>query len=100
VARWERRYTANLSKMPTDEFLAGGSRLVHFWTASTSTLVGYNVYRGTVSGGAYTVKLSSSPVPRTAYTDTTVEPGQQYSYVVTAVDSNGVESVSRIGRRL
>ena len=63
------------------------------WTASTSTVVGYNIYRGTVSGGPYTVKLNATPVSGTSYTDTAVVAGQAYYYVVTAVDSSGVESV-------
>jgi hypothetical protein len=61
------------------------------WTASTSTVSGYNVYRSTVSGGPYT-KLNSTPIAATAYVDTTVQTGQTYYYVVTSVDSSGVES--------
>jgi hypothetical protein len=62
------------------------------WTASTSTVVGYNVYRGSVSGGPYTL-ITSAPVAGTAYTDLTVQAGQTYFYVVTAVDASGNESV-------
>lgn len=63
------------------------------WTASTSTNVaGYNVYRGTASGGPYT-KLTSALVSGTAYTDSTAQPGQTYYYVATAVDSSNSESV-------
>ena len=58
-----------------------------------STVVGYNVYRGTVSGGPYTLQLNSSPITGTTYTDLMVTSGQSYYYVVTAVDSHGVESV-------
>jgi Abnormal spindle-like microcephaly-assoc'd, ASPM-SPD-2-Hydin/Protein of unknown function (DUF1573) len=61
------------------------------WTASTSTVVGYNVYRSTISGGPYTL-ITSSPVPGETYTDTSVQAGVTYFYVVTAVDSNGNES--------
>jgi fibronectin type 3 domain-containing protein len=61
------------------------------WTASTSTVSGYNVYRSTVSGGPYT-KLNSTPIAATTYVDTTVQSGQTYYYVVTSVDSSGVES--------
>ena len=63
------------------------------WTASTSTVSGYNVYRSTVSGGPYT-KLNSSPIATTTFVDTTVQSGQTYFYVVTSVDSSGVESVN------
>jgi hypothetical protein len=63
------------------------------WMASTSSNVtGYNVYRATQSGGPYT-KLTSSPVVGTSYTDVTVQAGQTYYYVTTAVDSGGNESV-------
>ena len=62
------------------------------WTASTSTVSGYNVYRGTVSGGPYT-KINSSLVAGLSYTDLTVQSGTTYYYVTTAVDSSGNESV-------
>jgi Protein of unknown function (DUF1573)/Immunoglobulin domain/Immunoglobulin I-set domain len=61
------------------------------WTASTSTVSGYNAYRSTVSGGPYT-KLNSTPVAATTYVDSTVQAAQTYFYVVTSVDSSGVES--------
>lgn len=63
------------------------------WASSASSgIVGYNVYRGTVSG-TYS-KITSSSVAGTSYTDTTVQSGQNitYYYMVTAVDSSGVES--------
>jgi len=61
------------------------------WSASTSTVSGYNVYRSTTSGGPYT-KVNSSLVTGTSYTDTTVQASQTYFYVVTSVDSSNVES--------
>jgi hypothetical protein len=61
------------------------------WTASgTATVIGYNVYRAT-SSGQY-VKITTSPVTGTSYTDTTVQAGQGYSYQVTSVDDLGNES--------
>jgi len=63
------------------------------WIASTSTVVGYNVYRSTTSGGPYTL-ITSSPVSGITFTDTTVQAGVTYFYVVTAVDANGNESVN------
>jgi hypothetical protein len=63
------------------------------WTASSSSNVaGYNIYRSTTSGGSYT-KLNTSLVVPTSYTDSTVQAGLTYYYVVTAVDTSGDESV-------
>ena len=61
------------------------------WTASASVVAGYNVYRSQTSGGPYT-KLDSSIVAADSYTDSTVQSGQTYYYVVTSVTSAGVES--------
>ena len=61
------------------------------WTASTSSVVGYNVYRATVSGGPYTM-INTALEAATSYTDLNVQAGQTYYYVVTAVNSSGVES--------
>jgi hypothetical protein len=61
------------------------------WDAITSSVIGYNVYRGTQSGGPYT-KLTTPLEESTFYTDATVESGQSYFYVVTAVDANNEES--------
>lgn len=61
------------------------------WTPSTSAVSGYNVYRGTQTGGPYT-KETSSLVPGATYTDLTVQSGLTYYYVLTSVQSNGVES--------
>jgi len=58
------------------------------WTASTSTVIGYNVYRGAQSGGPYVV-LNSAPNVGTTYTDGTVQAGATYYYVVNAVDASG-----------
>jgi fibronectin type 3 domain-containing protein len=60
------------------------------WSASGSA-VGYNIYRGTVSGGPYTM-INGSLDGTTAYTDSTVVSGQTYYYVATAVDGSSRES--------
>ena len=61
------------------------------WMASTSSLSGYNVYRGTVSGGPYT-KINTALEAATSYVDNTVQPGTTYFYAVTSLDSSGLES--------
>jgi len=63
------------------------------WSPSSSTVSGYNVYRGTVSGGPYT-KINSSVNASTSYLDSSVVSGTTYFYVTTAVDNSGDESVN------
>lgn len=60
------------------------------WSPSTSSVIGYNVYRGTTVG-AYT-KLNSAVDASTSYTDTTVVSGTTYFYAATSVNSAGQES--------
>ena len=70
---------------------AGTHDVILSWTASTTPgVVGYDVYRGTTSGGPYPTELNSTPVNGTTYTDATVQAGQTYYYVVTAVASDDV----------
>jgi Abnormal spindle-like microcephaly-assoc'd, ASPM-SPD-2-Hydin/Transmembrane protein 131-like N-terminal len=91
------KVTSNATNSPISISLSGtGTQVVAHsvslsWTASTSTVVGYNVYRSTVSGGPYTL-ITSAPVAATSYSDTAVQAGVTYFYVVTAVDANGNES--------
>ena len=86
--------TSNASNSPATITLTGESHSIALsWTASTSTVVGYNIYRGTTNNGPYGVKLDQSPVSGTSFTDTTVQASQTYYYVVTAVESGGTESV-------
>jgi len=61
------------------------------WNPSGSSVAGYNVYRGTQPGGPY-AKLNSSPSSNTAYSDISVQTGQTYFYVTTAVANSGMES--------
>ncbi len=61
------------------------------WNSSSSSVMGYNIYRGTKTGGPY-AKINSSPDTETAYTDSSVQAGQTYFYVTTAVSSDGMES--------
>jgi fibronectin type 3 domain-containing protein len=54
-------------------------------------VLGYNIYRGSKSGGPYS-RVNSVLDPSTTYVDGAVQSGQNYYYVTTAVDSKGVES--------
>ncbi|OYD16205.1 hypothetical protein CH333_04020 [candidate division WOR-3 bacterium JGI_Cruoil_03_44_89] len=59
------------------------------WKSPTAPdLFGYNVYRGSASGGPYT-KLNETPICGTAYyEDVGLSPATGYYYVVTTVDSS------------
>ena len=60
------------------------------WSPSSSTdVAGYDVYRGLTSDGPYTMLTTTAA---TNYTDTNVQSGQTYYYVLTAVDSSNVQS--------
>jgi uncharacterized repeat protein (TIGR03803 family) len=62
------------------------------WDASTTQgVIGYNVYRGSDPNGPYT-KINTTLDPKTVYTDSTVQGGQTYFYVSTAVNQDGTES--------
>ncbi len=90
-------FDSNATNSPATENLtgagtqSGGHSVALSWNASTSQVVGYNVYRGVASGGPYS-KINSAVEANTTYTDSAVQSGQTYYYVTTAVDSVGTES--------
>ena len=61
------------------------------WSDGDSTVTGYNAYVASVSGGPY-LKLTSAPIAGTSYVDSSVQAGQTYYFVVTALDSTNQES--------
>jgi hypothetical protein len=61
------------------------------WNPDTSAVFGYYLYRATNQYGPY-LRLNSTPVGATQYTDITVVPGQTYIYWVTGVASDTIES--------
>ena len=71
------------------------------WTASpTSGILGYDVYRGTTSGGESTTPIATevaaacTTLAPCMYVDTAVVAGTTYYYYVTAVASNGTTQSS------
>ena len=91
--------TSNASNSPLVLSLSGAgvaAAVAHSvslaWTADSTPVAGYNVHRSTVSGGPYT-KVNGSPATAAQYTDSTVQAGLTYFYVVTAVSSTGAESL-------
>ena len=89
--------TSNATNSPVNISLSGSgvqvaqNSVVLTWSPSPSSVAGYNIYRSTVSGGPYSILNSSLNVP-TTFTDSNVQAGQTYYYVVTAVNSSNVES--------
>jgi len=89
-------FSSNASNSPTVQTMTGtgtaaAQHVVDLtWTASPSA-VGYNIYRGTASGGPYTM-INTSPDSTISYTDSAVVSGQTYYYVTTAVNSESEES--------
>ncbi|MBP5468534.1 MAG: hypothetical protein J6Z11_04745, partial [Candidatus Riflebacteria bacterium] len=64
------------------------------WNTSTSnavTLSKYYIYRSKTSGSGYT-KIGEVNAGTTTYLDTSVFGGSTYYYVITDVDTNGIES--------
>jgi hypothetical protein len=87
--------TDNASGSPQSVSLAGTGAhdVILSWTASTSSgVVGYNVYRGTTSGGENSTPLNSAPITGTTFTDSIVTAGQTYYYVITAVNASDTQS--------
>lgn len=88
-------FSSNATNAPTTQSLTGsGTAAAHSvsltWSASSGA-VGYNIYRGGVSGGPYSM-INAALDASTSYTDSSVAAGTTYYYVVTAVDSSSNES--------
>jgi hypothetical protein len=89
-------FASNAGNSPPAEPLSGtGVTPVYTvglsWTASTSDVAGYNVYRGPASTGPFS-KINPSLNSATSYTDSTVAANQTYYYETTAVNSSNEES--------
>lgn len=90
-------WVSNATNSPTTVALSGSgtSPTQHSvtlnWQASASTVSGYHIYRSATTGGPYSI-LNSTLDSNLSYNDSTVQSGTTYYYVVTGVDSTGVES--------
>ena len=90
------KFSSNASNSPATQTMTGTGtattqHTVDLTWKAASGAVGYNIYRGTVSGGPYTM-INSSLDETTAYIDSTVVSGQTYYYVATTVNSESQES--------
>ena len=96
VASATATFTSNASTPSVAESLTGSGTaapqhsVILMWNPSSSNVVGYNVYRGTNTGGPYS--QINAMTATTSYTDSSVQAGQAYFYVTTAVDGTGKES--------
>lgn len=74
--------------------LNSGGALDLSWTITDplNLVSGYNVYRGTASGGLY-AKVNQSAIAGMSYQDTGLENGVTYYYVVKALDATGNEGL-------
>jgi hypothetical protein len=70
---------------------SGGHLANLTWQEGSSGILGYNVYRGTTSGGPYS-QVNSSLLPSKSYSDSSVQSGDTYYYVATEVNNAGEES--------
>jgi fibronectin type 3 domain-containing protein len=83
--------TSSTAQSANTKFPPGPQHRVNLsWKASTSVVVGYNVYRRGGTSGQ--IRLNFLPVNATSYVDSTVSPGLTYFYVIKAVNGRGGES--------
>jgi hypothetical protein len=88
-------FVSNASNSQSGESVTGAGTAVQHsvelsWVGSTSSVAGYNVYRG-ATAGAYS-KINGSIDPTTVYADNTIASGSTYYYAATAVNGSGQES--------
>jgi hypothetical protein len=62
------------------------------WAPAVAGVTGFRTYVGMLSGGPY-VEMASVPLTTPTYTDSSVQSGRTYYYVVTAVDASNNESL-------
>jgi hypothetical protein len=68
------------------------------WSAPSSTVTGYNIFRSTSPGQESSVPVNSTPVTGTSFIDTTVDlsaPGSGYYYQIVAVNKNAFSPSSK-----
>jgi glycosidase len=68
----------------------GNGQVALDWSASAGA-AGYHVYRSPLTGGGF-VRVTGTPISATELTDTGLENGRTWFYVVTALDAAGNES--------
>lgn len=91
-AMWA-RVTAGSSFVTQSSQSNKGHSVTLIWKGSKSPAKGYNVYRGTKSGGPYT-RINPDLVQGLKFLDQDVKSGTTYYYVIRAADFDGLESAN------
>ncbi len=91
-------FTSDATNSPhAESFTASGSDIVAThnvtlsWRSGGAKTIGYNIYRATASKGPF-AKINTHPDPAASFTDASVQSGQTYFYVTTALNQRGKES--------
>lgn len=90
-------FQSSSAHLSTEQALIGTgmARALHSvnlsWNSGGAGVVGYNIFRGASSSGPYS-KINAAPDPTTTFLDATVQGGQTYFYVTTAIGSDGKQS--------
>jgi fibronectin type 3 domain-containing protein len=72
--------------------IAGNGQIALDWADSTEPdLVGYHVYRADAAGQPF-ARITASPIAASTFTNTSLTNGTTYYFVVTALDTGGLES--------
>ena len=86
------RFLASLLFLAFFSCLSWAAGVTLQWTPSVETDVSsYRVYRSETTGSGY-LRIDGGGLATAGYIDSTVSPGHTYYYVVTAVNSSGLES--------
>jgi hypothetical protein len=91
LATVQAHYLAGRAPTGVAERSRNGGAALRWNSLASPGVVGYDVYRATVSGGPYT-KVTSSPTAGTSFADSGLTDGTTYFYVVRAAHSNGAHS--------
>ena len=87
--------TTGINPEPVSNLLgwASGTTSINLSWVSSPTATNYSIFRGTASGGPYTLVTSISS-SNTSYTNTGLTAGMTYYFVVTADNAVGLRSVN------
>jgi hypothetical protein len=84
--------TASVPSAPTNLTASAGNTTVSLsWTSSpTGSPISYEIYRGTMSDGEAITPIANTNGTTTSFTDTGLNNGTAYYYVVAAINAQGI----------